>query len=72
MASSTEQLGSDYAMEQIKSVVLYTVLGKRVIELNTINKSQTTLNISSLAKGIYLIEVTSNSNTKIIKKLVIQ
>jgi hypothetical protein len=72
MASSTEQLGSDYAMEQIKSVVLYTVLGKRVIELNNINKSQTTLNISSLAKGIYLIEVTSNSNTKIIKKLVIQ
>lgn len=51
----------------INSVRVFSILGKKVIELNTINQSEYVLNTTHLNKGIYLVKV----NSTLIKKLVV-
>jgi len=51
----------------INSVRIFSILGKKVIDLNTINQSEYVLNTTHLNKGIYLVKV----NSTLIKKLVV-
>ncbi|MEN8776752.1 MAG: choice-of-anchor B family protein [Polaribacter sp.] len=51
----------------INSVRVFSILGKKVIDLNTINQSEYVLNTTHLNKGIYLVKV----NSTLIKKLVV-
>lgn len=58
--------------ESISSVLVYDLLGKRVIDVTSINSNQVSITTSSLTKGVYLLEINSNTNVKLVKKLVIQ
>lgn len=58
--------------DSIKDVVIYDVVGKAVKRIKSVNSYQTNLNVSELSSGVYMVEVTSESNLKQVKKLVIK
>jgi uncharacterized repeat protein (TIGR01451 family) len=58
--------------ETITNVALYEVSGKLVKQLTETYHSQLTVDLQNLAKGLYFVEITTASNTKQIKKLIIQ
>ncbi len=58
------------AAQNIESVVLYNILGQRMIEVN-VDATTTELNVAHLAAGAYLMEVTVDGQTgtyKVIKQ----
>jgi uncharacterized repeat protein (TIGR01451 family) len=58
--------------ETISNVNVYDVLGKSVKTISDIESTQINFDISALTKGIYFVEITTNNQLKITKKLVIQ
>lgn len=71
-ASSYVQIALNNATQNIRSIVIYDLLGKKVLETNSVTSNEITLNTSSLIKGVYLLEINANSNERLVKKLVIQ
>lgn len=55
----------------IANVVVYDVLGKTVFTQKTAVVTTQTIDLSSVSKGLYLIEVTTDANQKVIKKLIV-
>jgi len=55
----------------IAGVTVYDVLGKMVFAQQASNLSTQTIDLSAVSKGIYLIEVTTDTNHKVIKKLIV-
>ncbi len=56
----------------ISSVVLYDVLGKIILVQKPTSQADTqSLDLSLVAKGMYLLEVTNDSNQKALKKVVV-
>jgi hypothetical protein len=70
-ASNFVQVYLQNNSESIKSIVIYDILGKKVKEVNEVNSKEVQINTSDLSKGLYLVEITSDSFIKQIKKLVI-
>jgi len=58
--------------ERSNQISIYEVSGKRIYNETKIFDAQTTINTSNFAKGIYLVEIVSENNLKLVKKLVIQ
>ena len=57
----------------IAAITVYDILGKLIlIEKPTTAVSIQTLDLSSVSKGVYLLEVTSDNNLKVIKKLIVE
>ena len=48
------------------------MLGKAIKVVSTPATDSATLDVASLAKGVYLIEITADSNAKVTKKLIIE
>jgi hypothetical protein len=71
-ASSYVQIALNNATQNIRSIVIYDLLGKKVLETNSVTSNEIILNTSSLIKGVYLLEINANSNERLVKKLVIQ
>ena len=57
--------------ENINSITIINILGKKVKEIANTTSSEINVDVSNLSKGIYLVEITTESNLKTIKKLVI-
>jgi len=57
--------------ENINSIFIFNLLGKKVKELSDRSSSEIKMDVSSLCKGVYLIEIITQSNLKLTKKLVI-
>lgn len=55
----------------IAGVTVYDVLGKIVFSQKASNLSTQTVDLSAVSKGMYLIEVTTDTNHKVIKKLIV-
>ena len=58
------------AAQNIESVVLYNILGQKMIDIN-VDATTTELNVAHLAAGAYLMEVTVDGQTgtyKLIKQ----
>lgn len=55
----------------IAGVTVYDVLGKTVFTQKASNLSTQTVDLSAVSKGMYLIEVTTDTNHKVIKKLIV-
>ena len=70
-ASNFVQVHLQNNSESIKSIIIYDILGKKVKEINEVNSREVQINTSDLSKGLYLVEITSDSFIKQIKKLVI-
>lgn len=58
--------------ESINSIVLYDMLGKTISRQLNVNSKATTLDVSPLAKGVYMIEITIENKLRQVKKLVIE
>jgi hypothetical protein len=58
--------------ETIDTITIYDVLGKNVMFISAIASNQKTIDASALAKGIYLVEITTEHHFKQIKKLIVQ
>jgi hypothetical protein len=71
-ATTSVQIALTNSAEQISAVTLFDMLGKKIIEQNTIVGNQTTINTQALSKGVYLIEIKSTTNQKLVKKLIVQ
>ncbi|QTD36562.1 T9SS type A sorting domain-containing protein [Polaribacter batillariae] len=54
----------------IKKIVIYNILGEKVLEKNRIEKSEISIDISSLNKGVYLLKTIAEKQT-ISKKLIV-
>jgi uncharacterized repeat protein (TIGR01451 family) len=55
----------------VANIAVYDVLGKLIVsEKPTSAASTQTIDLSSLSRGVYLLEVTSDSNLKVVKKFV--
>jgi len=55
----------------ISGIVVYDVLGKIVFSQKSANVSTQIIDLSAVSKGMYLIEVTTDTNLKVIKKLIV-
>ncbi len=58
--------------EQVKSIVIYDMLGKEVKTIAVTTTSSLSVDVSDVSKGMYLVEITSESNLKVTKKLMVQ
>ena len=57
----------------IASIAVYDVLGKMIFSQKPGNSAITaTIDLSSVSKGMYLLEVTTTDNLKVVKKLIVQ
>jgi uncharacterized repeat protein (TIGR01451 family) len=57
----------------IANIALYDVLGKMIVtQKQTTTLSTQTLDLSSVSKGMYLLEVTTDTNLKVVKKLIVE
>lgn len=59
-------------VEHLKAVRIYDVLGKTIADWSTLNTDSMNIDVATYAKGVYLVEITSDTNMKLIKKLIIQ
>jgi hypothetical protein len=57
--------------EQLNKIVFYDLLGKTVKTISGIATESLTIDVSDLSKGVYLIEMSTENNLKLTKKLVI-
>jgi hypothetical protein len=71
-AHNLVQINLQNTSETLNSIRLYDVLGKTITSMENIAASQTSIDVSNLSKGVYLIEITSEHNLKQIKKLIIE
>lgn len=58
--------------EKISSVVIYEVSGKRIFTLKNDSVATISIDVSHFSKGIYLVDLLSENNAKVTKKLIIQ
>lgn len=57
----------------IANIVVYDIVGKMIIShAPTTSDSSQTIDLSAISKGVYLLEVTTDSNLKVIKKLIVE
>jgi len=57
--------------ENLKQINLYDVLGKIILSSKNLSAKQSTIDVSALSKGVYMIEITTENNFRQIKKLVV-
>ncbi|HRE77499.1 MAG TPA: choice-of-anchor L domain-containing protein [Flavobacterium sp.] len=58
--------------ETIAQISVYDVVGKRIFYKENLNLNSTSVDVSSFNKGIYLVEVLTSSNQKLINKIIKQ
>lgn len=56
----------------IASIVVYDVLGKTILTQKATNVATQTIDLSNVTTGMYFIEVTTDSNLKVVKKLMVK
>jgi uncharacterized repeat protein (TIGR01451 family) len=58
--------------DSISRVSVYDMLGKKIIDVNADQSAQANVSVSALSKGIYVTEVTTRDNRKLVRKLVVE
>jgi hypothetical protein len=71
-ASTLVQLTVQNSSERISKVTFYDILGKIIKTFTPTSSDSVSIDVTNLAKGIYLMELTSDLNSKITKKLIIE
>jgi hypothetical protein len=70
-ANSFVQISLQHTTESIQNITIYDVLGKSIKVVKNSASNEINIDVSDLSKGVYLLEVTTDSNLKLTKKLVI-
>lgn len=71
-ASTNIQLYVQNSMERISKITFYDMVGKSIKSIVPGSSDSISIDVSFLTKGIYLIEMTSDLNSKVTKKLIIE
>jgi myo-inositol-hexaphosphate 3-phosphohydrolase len=58
--------------EKISKIAIYDVAGKQIYSVTNDSLNAINIDISHFAKGLYLVELSSDNNSKITKKLIIK
>ena len=54
--------------QELNSIVIFDILGKRLYSNNTINSEQVTIDITEYSEGMYFLTINNNATKKIIKE----
>jgi hypothetical protein len=65
------QVGITNANGNLQNISLIDMVGKVVLQSKNIAAQQTAIDVSGLAKGIYLMEITTDNNQKLVRKLAV-
>lgn len=69
----TEGMISIESQKTIESIIVYNLIGEQVTVLNALNTNTLSqIDVSELAKGVYIIELTTTSGLKAAQKLIIK
>lgn len=71
-ASQMVQITLPNTSDSLESITLYDVLGKVVRQVANISANQSTIDVSQMEKGVYFVEILTENNLKMIKKLVVK
>ena len=71
-ANTLVQITLQNTAEIIEDITVYDILGKRVNQISNVASNQSTIDVSPLSKGVYLVEISTENHLKQIKKLIIQ
>ncbi len=70
-SSDNVTFSMENTIETIQSLSITDVLGKTVMTINDNSSNEINVDVSNLSKGVYLVEITTESNLKATKKLVV-
>jgi hypothetical protein len=59
-------------IEKISKLDIYDITSKRIYTLSNNSLNKISIDVSQFDKGIYLIELSSENNSKITKKLILK
>lgn len=60
------------SVEKITKIAIYDISGKMIYSLNNSDSSSISIDVSYFSKGMYFVELVTDNNAKIIKKLLIK
>ncbi len=70
-ANNVIYIGMQNTTDTIESVSITDVLGKTITTVKGLNVAETSMDVSNLSKGMYLVEITTTNQSKSTKKLMI-
>ncbi|WP_432672707.1 DUF7619 domain-containing protein [Flavobacterium sp. SM2513] len=70
-AKEVVQITLRNSAETMSRIVIYDIIGKAIKTISGNNAQQATVNVSDLSKGVYMIEITTDSNLKQIRKFIV-
>jgi uncharacterized repeat protein (TIGR01451 family) len=71
-ASGSVQVNLQNTAANLESITLYDLVGKVIKKTEHISSAQAAIDVSALSSGIYLLEVTTENQMKLVKKLMIK
>jgi Leucine-rich repeat (LRR) protein len=71
-AHNTVHIDLKNTSELLAQIAIYDVLGNLVMTKSNLTSNQTSLDITTLSKGVYVVEISTSTNHKLNKKLVIE
>lgn len=71
-ASNIVEVTLQNTPEIMESISIYDILGKKVSMVTNVGSNQSSVNVSHLSRGIYLLEILTENHLKQIKKLIIK
>jgi endonuclease I len=57
--------------DEINTIKIYNLLGERIIQINTMDKNNYTINLSKYPKGIYIVQI-SNEESNCVRKIILK
>ncbi|MES2410590.1 MAG: T9SS type A sorting domain-containing protein [Bacteroidota bacterium] len=70
--SELVSISNSNANDKIANLVIYEISGKQIYALTNNKLSSISVDVSNFARGLYLVELTSEDNIKITKKLLLE
>ena len=70
-SNSIVQVSLQHTTDTIQNITIYDVLGKTIKTINKFISNDISVDVSNFSKGVYFFEITTNTNLKSIKKLVV-
>ncbi len=71
-ADSNVHISLKNANENIESLTITDILGKTIKSIKNITTNEINVDVSNFTAGVYFVQITSENNLKLVKKLVVQ
>lgn len=71
-AKNQAQISLQDSSENLNSIAVYNILGSCVKSIHNLSSHQSSISVADLEKGIYMIEITTESQLKTTKKLIVE